>query len=154
MIHVRAYSADDAPHILDLNRRLLDYYNLPAATAAEERRLIALVDCGRHLSFILAFMDDVPVGFASWVLTFPAGTGVALFMKELFVVPAFQGRGVGQALMRQLVAVARAEGCKRIDWQTDGDNAAALAFYARMGAPVIDKVSYRVPAADFDRFAG
>jgi len=139
--------------MLALNRQVLTYYELPAASEAEERRLVALLNGGRHLSCELAFVDAQPAGFATWVLTYPAGTGIALYMKELFVAPAFQGKGVGKALMVHLFSIAKAEGCKRIDWQTDGDNAGAQAFYGAMGAPVMDKVSYRVTVADFDRFS-
>ncbi|MEO0929346.1 MAG: GNAT family N-acetyltransferase [Pseudomonadota bacterium] len=139
--------------MLTLNRQVLTHYELSAATDAEERRLIALLDQGRHLSCELAYVDDQPAGFATWVLTFPAGTGIALFMKELFVAPAFQGQGVGKALINHLVTIAQREDCKRIDWQTDGDNLDAQAFYDRVAAPVIDKVSYRVTADDFDGFA-
>ncbi|MDX8347563.1 GNAT family N-acetyltransferase [Cognatiyoonia sp. IB215446] len=153
MIQIRAYSPSDAPDMLELNRHVLKYYNLDAATDQEEQRLIALLDGRRHLSCELAYVDGRPAGFATWVLTFPAGTGTALYMKELFVAPGFQDQGVGKALMAHLARIARDEGCKRIDWQTDGDNAGAQAFYGAMGAPVIDKVSYRVTAADFDRFS-
>ncbi len=154
MIQLRAYCADDAHDMLAMNRHLLAFYNLTAATAAEEAQLIELLNKGRHLSCELAYVDTKPAGFATWVLTFPAGTGTALFMKELFVVPSMQGRGVGKALMAHLVSIAKANGCKRVDWQTDGDNAAAQAFYACMGAPVIKKISYRLTASDFDTFAG
>lgn len=112
---------------------------------------MSLLDQGRYLSCEIAYVSETPAAFATWALVFPAGAGMALFMKELFVAPAFQGQGVGRAMMAHLTQIAIREGCKRIDWQTDADNLGARTFYNNIGASVIDKVSYRVTASEYDR---
>jgi hypothetical protein len=48
--------------------------------------------------------------------------------------------------------VAEAAGCTWLDWATDGDNLPAQAFYKKLQAPIKDKVTYRVDAADFTSF--
>lgn len=152
MIETRPYGAADAQDFLQLNRALLDYYRLAPATAEQETQLIKRLDAGRFLACELAFFDGVPAGFATWLLVFPAGTGVAMFMKELFVTPDFHGHGIGRALMAHLAQIALREGCKRIDWQTDSDNAGARAFYAKLQVSETNKVSYRWPVAAFADF--
>ncbi|MCK0095204.1 GNAT family N-acetyltransferase [Yoonia sp. F2084L] len=152
MTQIRPYDPTLAQDFLALNRAVLVHYDIAPATSAEEARLIGLLDQGRYLSCEIAYVDEIPAGFATWALVFPAGAGMALFMKELFVAPAFQGQRVGRAMMAHLTQIAINEGCKRIDWQTDGDNTGARAFYASIDAPVVDKVSYRVTASDYDRF--
>ena len=92
------------------------------------------------------------MGFATWGLSFPAGLTTSLVMKELFVCPTAQGKGVGCAILAELARVAEIEGCSRLDWATDGDNRAAQAFYAKLNAPIKEKVTYRVTTEEFSTF--
>lgn len=92
------------------------------------------------------------LGFAVWTLTLPAGAGVSLYMKEIFVSETARVKGVGRTVICWLLARAEAEGCLRRDWQTDGSNAVSLAFYSSIVAPEHDKKSFRIMADDFERF--
>ncbi len=152
MIQTRVFTEGDGEDFRALYRDCLQHYGIAPATPAEERRILSLLMSGRHMSCLMAYDGARPVGFATWVLTFPAGAGVALYMKEIFVSEAARGRGVGRALLAGLVSIAEAEECTRFDWQTDGDNIGAQAFYAAIGAPGKDKCSFRVMAADFSTF--
>ena len=152
MIETRGYRAGDADAFLMLYRECLDYYRVREASEAQEARIIGILDSERHLSCLMAFDGPTPVGFATWVLTFPAGTDLALYMKELFVSEEARGKGVGRALMTGLVHIAKAEGCCRFDWQTDLENAVSQAFYKQLQAPLYEKVTYRVNSAEYDAF--
>ncbi|MEL7252544.1 MAG: GNAT family N-acetyltransferase [Pseudomonadota bacterium] len=152
MIKARPYGPEDADAFLDLYRECLGYYRVRAASEAQEKRILKMLDDGTHMSCLMAVEGNIALGFAAWTLTFPAGTDLALYMKELFVSEVARGRGVGRTLMAELVRVAQSEGCCRVDWQTDKDNAGSQAFYARVQAPVFDKVTYRVQAEDYPAF--
>ncbi|MEO0371495.1 MAG: GNAT family N-acetyltransferase [Pseudomonadota bacterium] len=152
MIEARSYRPEDADAFLDLYRECLGYYRVRAASDAQERRILKMLEDQRHMSCLMAVEGNLALGFAAWTLTFPAGTDMALYMKELFVSEVARGRGVGRTLMAGLVRIAEAEGCSRVDWQTDKDNAGSQAFYARVEAPVFDKVTYRVQADDYQAF--
>lgn len=152
MIRTCYYERGQESDFLTLYRACLAHYQIPAATPAQEARVTDLLAEGRHMSCLMAYDGDVPVGFASWVLTFPAGAGLALYMKELFVDASVRGAGAGRALMAGLVEIAEDEGCTRMDWQTDRDNAISQAFYTRIDAPGFDKQTYRITAAEFATF--
>ncbi|MEL6647553.1 MAG: GNAT family N-acetyltransferase [Pseudomonadota bacterium] len=152
MIQTRPYRPGDADAFLPLYRECLAYYRVRKPSAAQEARIVGILDGQRHLSCLMAFDGDRPLGFATWVLTFPSGTDIALYMKELFVREEARGQGVGRALMAGLVHIAEDEGCCRFDWQTDMDNPDAQAFYARLEAPLYEKVTYRVKAGEYDAF--
>ena len=152
MITIRSYSADRQDDFLTLNRALMDHYRLAPATQEEETTLTRLMSAGRYLTCEIAYLDDRPVGFTTWLLVYPTGASLSMFMKELFVVPDAQGSGIGRRLMMNLVGIAGREGCKRIDWQTDHDNVAARAFYERLGVNEINKISYRLTADQFGQF--
>ena len=152
MIRTDAFAAGQENAFLTLYRACLAHYALAPATGAQEDRILDLLRRERHMACVMAYDDQTPVGFATWGLTFPAGNDTALYIKELFVDTAARGAGVGRALLSRLVDIAEAEGCARIDWQTDGDNAISQAFYARIGAPAFDKKTFRVRRAEFTAF--
>ncbi len=152
MITTRGYTPADADDFLILYRACLAYYHVRPASAEQEARIVGLLNSERHLSCLMAYDGDTPVGFATWVLTFPSGSDLALYMKELFVREEARSTGVGRALMAELVRIAEAEGCCRFDWQTDMDNPGSQAFYARLEAPLYEKVTYRVRSNDYAAF--
>jgi len=49
------------------------------------------------------------------------------------VLPAFRGRGLGAALLRDALALARERGFRRVELVVRADNARALALYERAG---------------------
>ncbi|WP_167853535.1 GNAT family N-acetyltransferase [Roseovarius aestuariivivens] len=151
-IEVRQFQPDDADSFRMLHRACLAHYRIAPATRAQEDRVLACLIAERHIACHLAFADRDPVGFATWGLSFPAGPGVSLVMKELFVSSQARRWGVGRALLSALVDVARDEGCERLDWATDGNNAGARLFYESIGAPRHFKENYRVPREAFDAF--
>lgn len=152
MIRCQAFAEGHEDNFVALYRDCLAHYGIAPATPAQEARVLDLLRSGRHMSCLLAYDGTQPLGFATWALTFPAGAGVALYMKELFVRGSARGRGAGRALLVGLVGIADAEGCARMDWQTDAGNAASQAFYDSIQAPSFDKCSYRIDAADFTDF--
>lgn len=152
MIETRQYAEAGRADFLLLYRDCLRHYKIPPATPEQEDRVLTLLASGRHMSCLLAYDGGQPVGFATWALTFPAGAGVALYMKEIFVRQTVRGRGAARALLLGLLRIAQDEGCTRVDWQTDGDNQTAQAFYAAIGAPTKDKKTYRIMAPEFEGF--
>src|SRR5262245_26913582 len=117
------------------------------APAAEyERQLRALLMREQPVAHVLvAFAGAVLVGFASYSFLWPAaGLTSSVFLKELYVLQAVRGQGVGKALMEQLFQVAADTGCSRVEWMTEQTNIEAQAFYERLGVQAnTEKVFYR-----------
>jgi len=59
--------------------------------------------------------------------------GKAAWFEDLVVHPEERKRGIGEALLKQVVAQARAEGVLRITLLTDMQNERAQAMYRRVG---------------------
>jgi len=103
-------------------------FDTPPDLATAER---FLATPGHHL--LMAFDDDAAAGFVSGVeLTHP-DKGTEMFLYELAVDEAFRRRGIGKALVEELIAIARAHGCYDMWVLTDHDNDAALATYRTTG---------------------
>jgi ribosomal protein S18 acetylase RimI-like enzyme len=103
-------------------------FDSPPDRATAER---FLVTPGHHL--LMAFEDDVAAGFVSGVeLTHP-DKGTEMFLYELAVDEPFRRRGIGKALVEELIGIARAHDCYDLWVLTDHDNDAALATYRTTG---------------------
>lgn len=54
-------------------------------------------------------------------------------IEDLYVVPAWRGKGVGTALVARAIAEAERRGCAEVSVSTGRDNRAALSLYRGMG---------------------
>jgi ribosomal protein S18 acetylase RimI-like enzyme len=95
---------------------------------------------------LLAWDDGQLVGFAAYSFLWPAvGLTRSLYLKELYVVQACRGRGIGKLLMENLAEVAAKHACSRVEWTTDEQNRDAQAFYESLGVPKnSSKLFYRL----------
>jgi diamine N-acetyltransferase len=73
-----------------------------------------------------------------------------LEMKRIYLLSKFQGSGVGARLMTVALDAARAAGARRVLLGVYGDNAAAIAFYARQGFTQAGVRKFRVGANTYD----
>jgi ribosomal protein S18 acetylase RimI-like enzyme len=134
MVDLRVLSEDDWPLWRDL--RLAALAEAPYAfgstvagwqDAAEEQwRQRLRIPGARDL---VAFLGDSPVGMASGV---PAGDG-AVEVISVWVRPAGRGRGVGDALIGDLVRWAKETGATAVRLSVRSENAAAIRLYERAG---------------------
>ncbi|HEY0947812.1 MAG TPA: GNAT family N-acetyltransferase [Opitutaceae bacterium] len=139
LIEIRPATPADISLILEFIRELADYEKLTHEVEATEERLRAQLfpaDQGRPgAECVLAFADHTPAGFAlffSNFSTFLAKPG--LYLEDLFVRPAFRGRGLGKALVLHLARLAHARGCGRFEWSVLDWNQPAINFYESLGA--------------------
>lgn len=87
----------------------------------------------------VAWAGDEPAGFALWFHNYSTFAGrPGLYLEDLFVRPAFRGRGYGEAMLRYLARLALQRGCARFEWAVLDWNEPALAFYRKLGAVALD----------------
>ena len=85
----------------------------------------------RYLRAQRLVVADGPGGVIGYTLSTVAGDGVTL--GRLAVVPECRRRGVGRALVEDVIGFAREQGADRVTLCTQTENAAALALYASAG---------------------
>ena len=75
-----------------------------------------------------------PVGVAVAQLLVSTSEGaLSAWIEDVYVLPGWRGRGVGRALVGQLLDWAQAAGATRAQLLADRGNEPALAFYRRLG---------------------
>lgn len=59
-------------------------------------------------------------------------------MDDLYVTPAFRGKGLGTQLIHQVIDLAKQSACHKLRWQVSNWNTPAIAFYKSLGASIDD----------------
>jgi GNAT superfamily N-acetyltransferase len=140
MAAIRHGREADVAGILRLIRALAEYEKLAHEVVADEAALArTLFGADPAAEVLLAEEDGRTVGFALFFRsysTFLARPG--LYLEDLFVEPAWRGRGIGKALLQAVARLAVARGCGRLEWSVLDWNAPAIGFYASLGARPMD----------------
>lgn len=97
-----------------------------------------LTDPGHEM--IIAIIGTRVVGMASGTILLHPDKLPAFFIAEVGVSEDMRNRGIGTALVQNLLAIARSRGCQGIWVATESDNGAARALYAKAGARKTDGI--------------
>ena len=143
--------------ILELIQGLAEYEKLAHECVATEVALEETLFGARPQGeVIIALADGTPAGFALFFhnySTFLARHGI--FLEDLFVKPAFRGRGIGKTLLAHLAGIAVERGCGRLEWSVLDWNTDAIQFYESLGARAMDEWTvYRVTGPALAQLAG
>jgi len=136
MLNIRLATPDDIPDILAFIRELADYEKEPASAVATHADLLR-DGFGPVKGFhcLVAEWQGKPAGFALYFFNYSTWRGHAgIYLEDLFVRPAFRGKGIGKGLLSAVAAVAVAEGCPRLEWAVLDWNQPAIDFYNSLGA--------------------
>ena len=138
---IRAAAPADVALIFALVRELADYEKLSDdVDASPEQIAAALFSAQPRLFCDIAEWNGEPAGFSVWFLNFSTFRGRhGIYVEDLFVRPAFRGKGIGKALMARLAQRCVEEGYARFEWAVLDWNAPSIAFYKSIGAHVMDE---------------
>ena len=141
------YAAEkDLPLILTMIRELADYENLLDQVVATEELLKEWIFEKKKAEVIFALEDEREVGFALFFHNFSTFLGKAgIYLEDLYVRPAYRGKGYGKGLLRTLAHIAADCGCGRLEWCCLDRNQPSIDFYLSLGAqPMSDWTTYRL----------
>lgn len=125
----RAATREDVPLILRFIHELARYEQLEHEVVATPEVLEEWLFDKQKAEVIFAVSDGREVGFALYFHNFSTFLGRAgLYLEDLYVEPAYRGRGIGKALLRALVRIAVARGCGRLEWWCLDWNQASIDF--------------------------
>lgn len=136
---VRPARPEDCGAILTLIRAIAEYEKMSGEVAATEESI-------RHAMFdegithcLLAEADGQLIGYALYFYNFSTFVGVkGMYLEDIFLYPAWRGRGFGRKLMQELLQIAARENCGRMEWCCLNWNTPSQAFYRSLGAQPMD----------------
>jgi ribosomal protein S18 acetylase RimI-like enzyme len=128
-------TAKDLPRLVELLGILFESEAEFSADSEKQRNALQaiLADAAKGRIFVARDGREV-VAMASLLYTIStAEGGKAALFEDLVVAPEHRKRGIGEALLKHVIAHARAEGVLRITLLTDMQNERAQAMYRRVG---------------------
>jgi GNAT superfamily N-acetyltransferase len=147
----------DVPVILQMIRNLAEYERMADEVVATEAALReSLFGARPDAEVLIAYADGQPAGFALYFHNYSTFVGRrGLYLEDLFVKPAFRGRGIGKRLLVELARIAVDRGCGRFEWTVLDWNEPAIGFYKSLGARSMDAWRiFRVTGDALTRLAG
>lgn len=133
---IRRAERQDAESLLSLITALAHYEKLDPPDEGARHRLIedAWGERPRYEAW-LADVDGVAVGYAILFETYSTFLArPTLYLEDLFLLPEYRGRGIGDALFRRASQLVLERGCGRMEWVCLDWNRAGLRFYEKLGA--------------------
>ena len=125
MFDIHFLTPADLPLLLHAADDVFDNLVDPAQAAA------FLADSRHHI--VVATVDGVVIGFASAVHYVHPDKPPELWINEVGVAGAYQGRGIGKAIMHAMLTLGRQLGCVNAWVLTEDDNSAARNLYRSAG---------------------
>ena len=139
-ITIRALKPDDRAELIDLVARSSSeslyrrFFRAKRHFSEKEITYFVNVDFVKHVALVATVNDGNQariIGGGRYVVTDP-GTAEIAFM----VVDQFQGYGVGSALLRHLIGLARQSGLKKLTAEVLPDNGPMLRVFEHCGLPM------------------
>jgi GNAT superfamily N-acetyltransferase len=130
----------DLSLILRFIRELAAYEKLThEVTATEEILRTSLFGARPAAEVVIGHADSEPAGFAVYFQTFSTFLGrPGVYLEDLYVSPAWRGRGLGRRLLAHVAGVAGDRGYGRMEWSVLNWNDLALDVYRKIGARPMD----------------
>ncbi|NCD34366.1 MAG: GNAT family N-acetyltransferase [Spartobacteria bacterium] len=139
--HIRTAEPGDAVLILSFIKDLAEYEKMSHDVVADEAQLNKTLFGDDPKAFVLIGQyEREPVAFALYFYNYSTFLGKpGIYLEDLYVQPAFRGKGLGKAMLKELATRAVAEDCGRLEWSVLDWNQPAIDFYRSQGAIPMDE---------------
>jgi GNAT superfamily N-acetyltransferase len=129
-VTVRHARPEDEARWRELWADYLAFYDVTVDGDITDATWRRVFDPASAISMRVAEVDGKVMGFALFLTH--EGTwirGKDCYLEDLFVDPEARGKGVGRALMDNLVSLCKENGWSRLYWHTSEENKTAQALY-------------------------
>ncbi len=155
-IKILSAHEEDIPEILELMRAFAEFEKLSEFCTVDEPRLReAMFGDKGFVEGLVARDNGRAVGYALFYPNFSSFRGQrGFYLEDIYVSPAYQGKRIGEAMLKAIAASARSRGFERIDFQVLDWNTSAIGFYVKLGAVRDDSERhFKFTDAAFDSLA-
>lgn len=126
-------------------------HEIPTKRPHLRERLLGLL-AAPALGFVLvAQHEQRPVGFAYVTFALPIEhAGEVAWLEELYVEPDQRNRGIGRALVREVIERAEQRGCVSVELEVTRSHARAARLYTREGFRDLERAHLARPLRRWD----
>lgn len=135
---IRECKKEDLPEVLELIQELAAFENEPDAVE------VTVADLEKYgfgkqplFSCVVAEAASGIVGMALFYFRFSTWKGRTIHLEDLIVKQQYRGKGIGKALYKKVLQMAKKHQVKRVEWVVLDWNKNAIDFYERSGAKLL-----------------
>ena len=146
-MNIRKGKKEDMQGVLALIQELAVFEKEPDAVLITEEDLVrdGFGENPLFQVFVAEVENDI-VGIALYYYRYSTWKGKTIHLEDLVVKDSMRGTGLGYALYSEIIKQAKKDKVRRIDWNVLDWNTAAIEFYKKSGANVLDE--WRVAQMD------
>lgn len=152
---LRVAERKDTALILAFIKELAAYEKMQDQVEATEQILEQSLFDTKAAEVIIGEYEGAPVCFALFfhnMSTFVGRPGI--YLEDLFVKPAYRGKGFGRVMLSYLAGLAVERGCGRVEWACLDWNEPSRRFYQGLGAvPMEEWTTFRLTQAALAKLA-
>ena len=146
---IRLANKEDANGISRLLQELLTFYGMPLKYQRSFMSHVIQNEAFQEssgLKILIALEDKKPIAFLAFSKIFALATCQnSIFIQDLYVERKTRNKGIGYALMKELVNYGLENSISQIDWTADTWNSKAINFYEHITTlQKSDKIYYRL----------
>lgn len=156
-LKIRKTAREDVPAVIAMLREFAAYEKLEEyCTITEEKLTEAMFGNGFFVEGLIAFDGNTPIGYAVFYPYFATFRGErGLYLEDIYITDEYRGRGIGDAMLKELAKIAKSGGGERIDFQVLVWNTPAIKFYEKHGAERDhEERHFKFTGEAFERLAG
>ncbi len=127
-VEVRGLRPGDRAAWERMFRAYIDFYERTLDAAEYERAWARLLD-DHEIHGRVATLDGAAVGITHFLRHAHTNSADVCYLQDLFTEPEARGRGVGRALIDEVMQWASQQGCSRVYWLTQTGNERARRLY-------------------------
>lgn len=130
-------------------RELADFENLLEIFEVTPQMLEREVFGDRpSVEMLVVLLDEIISGYALYFQNFSSFLGKpGIYLEDIYVRQSERGKGLGKALLQEVIRIAHERECGRCEWVVLDWNRSAREFYESLGAnPLNDWTVYRLDA--------
>ena len=135
--NIRDVKQEDLVSVLQLIQELADFEKASDEVKVTIEELSS--DFQNNLfNCLVAEGNGEIVGIALFYNRYSTWKGKTIHLEDLIVTQSHRGKGVGKSLLDAIVAKAKSEKLRRVEWNVLDWNTLAIEFYKNVGANVLD----------------
>jgi GNAT superfamily N-acetyltransferase len=150
---IREATKSDIPIIFALIKELAEYEKLlPEVTASEKILEENLFGNKKYAEVFIAEFNGEIAGQALFFHNFSTFLGKpGIYLEDIYVRPQFRKKGIGKALLLEIVKTAKKRNCGRVEWAVLKWNEPSINFYKSLGAfPMNEWTIFRLTQKEID----
>jgi GNAT superfamily N-acetyltransferase len=150
---IREATKSDIPIIFALIKELAEYEKLlPEVTASEKILEENLFGSKKYAEVFIAEFNGEIAGQALFFHNFSTFLGKpGIYLEDIYVRPQFRKKGIGKALLLEIVKTAKKRNCGRVEWAVLKWNEPSINFYKSLGAfPMNEWTIFRLTQKEID----